>query len=132
MMVSMPEVAGTYPVTPVGSLLNPHQITSVVAVPVAEVVTTVSQVAEEIALVPIAEVPLAMVCAEVTGKSPCAIALKVPMNPVAEACSTWVTVVLEFEEPISVVVTAGTVIVPEAVAVAWMHVEPEVSPAMQY
>lgn len=45
----------------VGSALNTHWITSVVAVPVAVVVTTVAQAPEEIALVPSAEVPLAMV-----------------------------------------------------------------------
>ena len=44
--------------TPVGSLLNPHKITSVVSVPVAAVVTTVAHAPEPIALVPNADVPL--------------------------------------------------------------------------
>lgn len=56
--MSAPLVTGVYPVTAVGSPLNPHQITSVVAVPVAEVVTAVAQAADDIALVPSAEVPL--------------------------------------------------------------------------
>ena len=44
--------------TPVGSLLNPHKITSVVSVPVAAVVTTDAHVPELMAPVPNAEVPL--------------------------------------------------------------------------
>ncbi len=59
MIVSIPFVVGEYPVTAVGSALKLATIALVVAVPVAEVVTTVAHVPEEIALVPSAEVPLA-------------------------------------------------------------------------
>ncbi len=61
MIVSIPATKGTYPVTAVGSPLNPHKMTSVVAVFVAEVVTAVAHAAEPIAPVPIADVPLATV-----------------------------------------------------------------------
>lgn len=55
-----PVVTGAYPVTAEISAFGVHEITSVVAVPVAVVVTTVAQAPEVIADVPIAEVPLAM------------------------------------------------------------------------
>ncbi len=45
--------------------MNPHKTVSVVAVPVALVVTTVAQAPDEIALVPRADVPLAIVRATV-------------------------------------------------------------------
>ena len=61
MIVNIPDVLGVYPVTAVGSALKSAAMMSVVAVPVAEVVTTVAQVPEEIAPVPRAEVPLAIV-----------------------------------------------------------------------
>lgn len=54
-------VAGLYPVVPVTSALKPHEITSVVAVPVADVVTTVAHAPDVIADVPSADVPLATV-----------------------------------------------------------------------
>lgn len=61
MIVSIPLAEAEYPVVLVGSPLKPASMTSVVAVPVAEVVTTVAHVADEIALVPNAEVPEAIV-----------------------------------------------------------------------
>lgn len=60
-IVNIPLVLGAYPVTPVGSPLKPAMMTSVVAVLVAEVVTTVAQVPDEMALVPRADVPDAIV-----------------------------------------------------------------------
>ena len=65
MMVSMPVVSGTYPVTAVGSALNTAVTTSVVSVPVAVEVCAEEQVAEEIALVANAFVPLAIVVVNV-------------------------------------------------------------------
>lgn len=56
---SPPDVDGAYPVTAVMSAFGVNWITSVVAVPVAETVTTVAHAAEEIADVPRAAVPLA-------------------------------------------------------------------------
>ncbi len=61
MIVSMPAVAGIYPVTAVGSPLKDAVRTSVVATFVALTVTTVAQAAEEIEEVPSAAVPLAIV-----------------------------------------------------------------------
>lgn len=54
-------VATPYPVTELISAFGAQVIVSVVAVPVAEVVTTEAQALAAIALVPRAEVPLAMV-----------------------------------------------------------------------
>jgi len=65
MMVSTPFALGIYPVTPVGSELKSAMMVSVAAVPVADVVTTLAQVPEEMAPVPSAEVPLAMVAVQV-------------------------------------------------------------------
>ena len=61
MMVNIPFALGAYPVTPVGSPLNPQLITSVVATLVAVVVTTDAHAPEEISEVPRADVPEAMV-----------------------------------------------------------------------
>jgi len=68
-IVSIPAVAGMYPVTAVGSPLKLAETTSVVAVPVAVVVTTVAQAADAMAELPIAEVPLAIVCVTVAAAS---------------------------------------------------------------
>src|SRR6266849_10316510 len=65
MIVSIPDVDGRYPVTAVGSPLNPADITSVVTVPVAVAVTAAAQAPEAIAEVPIAIEPLAIVTAHV-------------------------------------------------------------------
>ena len=62
MTVSMPVVAGEYPVVLVGSPLKPQPITSVVAMPLPDEVTTVAHAPELIADVPRAAVPLATVC----------------------------------------------------------------------
>lgn len=62
MMVNIPAVVGWYPTVLVGSPLKPHPKVSVVAVPVAAVVTTVAHTPDKIAPVPNADVPLAMVC----------------------------------------------------------------------
>src|SRR5689334_22467788 len=62
MIVNIPLVLGMYPVTAVGSALKSAMILSVVAVPVALAVTTVAQAADEIADVPRAAVPFAIVC----------------------------------------------------------------------
>ena len=61
MIVSIPVVAGAYPVTPVGSPLKPTVITSVVATPVAETVTTEAHAPDAMADVPRAAVPEAIV-----------------------------------------------------------------------
>lgn len=70
MIVSIPLALGWYPVVEVGSALKSAMMLSVVAVPVAEVVTTVAQAPEPIALVPRADVPLAIVCVVPAGRSP--------------------------------------------------------------
>ena len=62
-MVSIPVVAGIYPVTAVGSPLKLAVTTSVVATFVADTETTVAQAAEAIADVPSVAVPLAMIAA---------------------------------------------------------------------
>lgn len=70
MIVSIPVVSGTYPVTAVGSPLKLAVTTSVVSVPVAEAVCADVQAAEEIAPVAKAKVPLAtvlVIVAEVLG-----------------------------------------------------------------
>ena len=62
MIVSIPAVNGTYPVTAVGSPLNVACMVSVVKVPVAVSVWAEEHAALEIALVAKALAPLAMVC----------------------------------------------------------------------
>ena len=61
MIVSIPVDKGTYPVTPVGSPLNPQSITSVVAAPDAAVDAADAQVPDAIALYPSAVVPVVIV-----------------------------------------------------------------------
>jgi hypothetical protein len=61
MIVSIPVVAGVYPVTAVGSEANEASTTEEVVAPVAVSVCAEVQVAEEIALVARALVPLATV-----------------------------------------------------------------------
>src|SRR5882672_10756012 len=61
MMVNIPVVNGTYPVTAVGSPLKLASILSVVSVPVAVAVCALVQVAELIAPVASAFAPLAIV-----------------------------------------------------------------------
>lgn len=56
-----PLVDGAYPVIALIEVFGVHAIASVVATPVAAVVTTVAQVADDIEPVPKAEVPLATV-----------------------------------------------------------------------
>jgi hypothetical protein len=89
MIVSIPAVAGMYPVTAVGSPLNEASTTSVVAVLVAAVVTAVAQAADAMALVPSADVPLAIVAvippaAERLAAS--AVTTPVPVGVAAIAC----------------------------------------------
>ena len=60
-MVNIPDADGEYPVVPLGSALKSAERLSVVNAPVAVVVTTVAQVADEMAEVPRADVPLATV-----------------------------------------------------------------------
>ena len=64
-MYKLPVAETAYPVTPAGSTFGVAMITSVEAVPVAVVVTTVAHAPEPIALVPIADVPLAIVTGRV-------------------------------------------------------------------
>ncbi len=61
MIVSIPLVDGEYPVDEVGSALKSAIMLSVVATPVAEVVTAEAHAPDEIEPVPSAEVPLAIV-----------------------------------------------------------------------
>lgn len=66
MIVNIPAVKGTYPVTAVGSPLNDTIIASVVNVPVAAAVWAEVQVSDEIALVERVFAPLAMVIVPLT------------------------------------------------------------------
>ena len=60
MVRTAPVAEAPYPVTAVGSPLNPTSIASVVAMPDPATVTTVAQAPEAMALVPIAAVPVAI------------------------------------------------------------------------
>ena len=63
-MLSPLDVDGIYPVTALIEPFGFHAIASVLATPVAVVVTTVAQAPEAIAEVPRADVPLAIVCVQ--------------------------------------------------------------------
>jgi hypothetical protein len=72
-MLNPPLMDDAYPVTALMEAFGVQVIASVAATPVAVVATTVAHAPEDIALVPSAEVPLAIVCVEVDGRSACAI-----------------------------------------------------------